>query len=507
MPPNAHRLAAPSDGPATLAASHPSAAPEPAEPAAPETAETAPSRPRDRAERRRGRLAWAIVAAALPTLMTALDSLVMTFALPDIRGDLDATVTQLQWFVNAYTLVLATLILPAAALGNLLGRRRVFLWGVALFTLASAGAALSSTSGALIAARVVQGAGGAAITTLSLTHLADAVPTRLRELAIGIWGGVNGLGVAAGPIIGGAVVEDLDWSFIFWINVPIGVVCVALGLRFLGESPRRPRSMDAPGILLGAGFVFPFTWALVEGPQRGWGDRLTIGCFGVSAASLILFLLHEGGAREPYMPLRLFRDRRFALVNAATALFSAGVFGTVFFISQYLQIGLGYGTLESGVRATPWTMLPMAVAPVAGVLSRRCGTRAVLAAGRGLPTLALVSFAFVVPNSTDYATFVVPMAVAGVGMGLSVAPLAAGALAGITRADRAVASGINSTVRQLGTATGIALCTAVFTAFGRYAPGQGFVDGLTPCLWVCAGILAAAGLCVLAMPKRTEPNA
>ena len=296
MPPNAHRLAAPSDGPATLAASHPSAAPEPAEPAAPETAETAPSRPRDRAERRRGRLAWAIVAAALPTLMTALDSLVMTFALPDIRGDLDATVTQLQWFVNAYTLVLATLILPAAALGNLLGRRRVFLWGVALFTLASAGAALSSTSGALIAARVVQGAGGAAITTLSLTHLADAVPTRLRELAIGIWGGVNGLGVAAGPIIGGAVVKDLDWSFIFWINVPIGVVCVALGLRFLGESPRRPRSMDAPGILLGAGFVFPFTWALVEGPQRGWGDRLTIGCFGVSAASLILFLLHEGGA-------------------------------------------------------------------------------------------------------------------------------------------------------------------------------------------------------------------
>ena len=299
----------------------------------------------------------------------------------------------------------------------------------------------------------------------------------------------------------------MDWSFIFWINVPIGVVCVALGLRFLGESPRRPRSMDAPGILLGAGFVFPFTWALVEGPQRGWGDRLTIGCFGVSAASLILFLLHEGGAREPYMPLRLFRDRRFALVNAATALFSAGVFGTVFFISQYLQIGLGYGTLESGVRATPWTMLPMAVAPVAGVLSRRFGTRAVLVAGMGLQTLALVSFAFVVPNSTDYATFVVPMAVAGVGMGLSVAPLAAGALAGITRADRAVASGINSTVRQLGTATGIALCTAVFTAFGRYAPGQGFVDGLTPCLWVCAGILAAAGLCVLAMPKRTEPNA
>lgn len=455
---------------------------------------------------RRAPAAWVIVAIALPTLMTSLDSLVVTIALPVIHRDLGASVTELQWFVNAYTLTYAALILPTAALGDRLGRNRLFVWAIALFTLASALAALATSPGALIAARTAQGASGAAIGSLSLALLADSVPRRLRELAIGVWGSVNGLGVAAGPIVGGAVVQDLHWSFIFWINIPVGVLSLALVGWSLGvkASGRPGAGADLPGLAAGAGFVFPLTWALVEGGSRGWTSAPILGCLVLAAVSLLCFIRRERRARSAYVPMRLFASRRFNLVNTVAALFSAGIFGSVFLVSQYLQIGMGFGPLESGLRAAPWTMVPMAVAPLAGLLVRRRGPRAVLLTGMVLQTAAVGCFTLLAGrdhSGSAYSAYVLPMLIAGAGMGLTFSPLATAVLVGVPSSDRAVVSGINQTARQLGTATGIALCTAIFTAFGAYAPGSSFTAGLVPALAVCVLLLTASTGLVVAMPR------
>ena len=454
--------------------------------------------------------AWVMLAIALPTLMTSLDSLVVTIALPQIHRDLGASVTELQWFVNAYTLTYATLILPTAALGDRIGRRKLFLWAVFLFTSASALAALASTPLALIGARVVQGASGAAIGSLSLALLADAVPPHLRELAIGVWGSVNGLGVAAGPIVGGAVVEDLHWSFIFWINLPVGALSLSLGwwsLRNVVTIGRSgARSTDLAGLAMAATFVFPLTWALVEGSSRGWTSPLVLGCLTLALASLAGFIWRERTARSAFVPARLFRDRSFDLVNTVAMLFSAGIFGSVFLVSQYLQIGMGFGPLESGLRAAPWTMVPMVVAPVAGVLVKRYGPRAVLLIGMVLQTAAVGCFVLLAHTSSGYGPYVLPMLIAGTGMGLTFSPLATAVLEGIASQDRAIVSGVNQTARQLGTATGIALCTALFTAFGAYAPGERFTAGLVPALGACTVLLVAATALVIAMPRgRLQP--
>ena len=447
--------------------------------------------------------AWVMIAIALPTLMTSLDSLVVTIALPQIHRDLGASVTELQWFVNAYTLTYATLILPTAALGDRIGRRRLFLWAVFLFTSASALAALASTPLALIAARVVQGASGAAIGSLSLALLADAVPPHLRELAIGVWGSVNGLGVAAGPIVGGAVVEDLHWSFIFWINLPVGALSLSLGWWSLRNVVivGRARSTDLAGLAMVATFVFPLTWALVEGGNRGWTSPQVLGCMALALASLAGFIRRERTARRAFVPVHLFRDRRFDLVNTVAILFSAGTFGSVFLVSQYLQIGMGFDPLESGLRAAPWTMVPMVVAPLAGVLVKRYPPRAVLLIGMVLQTTAVACFMLLAHMSSVYGAYVTPMLIAGTGMGLTFSPLATTVLEGISSQDRAVVSGINQTARQLGTATGIALCTALFTTFGAYAPGERFTAGLVPALGACTILLVAATTLVVAMPR------
>ena len=453
---------------------------------------------------------WVMVAIALPTLMTSLDSLVVTIALPQIHQDLGVSVTELQWFVNAYTLTYATLILPTAALGDRIGRRKLFLWAVFLFTSASTLAALASTPLALIAARVVQGTSGAAIGSLSLALLADAIPPRLRELAIGVWGSVNGLGVAAGPIVGGAVVEDLHWSFIFWINLPVGALSLALGwwsLRNVVAVGRSgARSTDLAGLAMAATFVFPLTWALVEGSSRGWTSPLILGCLALALTSLAGFIWRERTAHCAFVPARLFRDLSFDLVNTVAMLFSAGIFGSVFLVSQYLQIGMGFGPLESGLRAAPWTMVPMVVAPVAGVLVKHYGPKAVLLTGMVLQTVAVACFMLLAYTNSGYGLYVLPMLIAGTGMGLTFSPLATAALEGIAPQDRAVVSGVNQTARQLGTATGIALCTALFTTFGTYAPGERFTAGLVPALGACTVLLVVATALVIAMPRgRLQP--
>ncbi len=448
------------------------------------------------------RLGGVVLATSVPMFMAALDNLVMTFALPVIREEFNATLTELQWFVNSYTLAFATLMMPMAALGDRLGRKRVFLSGIVVFTLASVGAALSTTSAALMTARAIQGLGAAAIVPLSLTILSVASPRNRRALTIGIWGGVNGLGIAVGPIVGGAVVSGLDWSAIFWLNVPLGALALVLGRLSLSESLGREKRFDSWGVLLAAAFVLPLTWAMVEGPERGWADAWVISGFVLAAAGLAGFLAREKFSTAAFLPLRLFHQRTFSLANLAGFLFAAGVFGAIFLLSQFLQVSMGYSALEAGVRAMPWTLAPMVVAPIAGMLVQSFGVRAVLAAGMTFQTLALGIMMLTVTADVEYPALIAPMLLAGVGMGLSFAPLSTAVLLDQPESEHGVASGVNSTLRQLGIAIGIAACTAIFAASGHYEPGQPFIDGLQPALIVCTAVLAIATICVVALPGR-----
>ncbi|MGB3369649.1 MAG: DHA2 family efflux MFS transporter permease subunit, partial [Rhodococcus sp. (in: high G+C Gram-positive bacteria)] len=322
-----------------------------------------------------------IVAASLPMFMATLDNLVMTSALPVIQADLSASVGELQWFLNAYTLSFATLMLAAATLGDRWGRRNVFLGGIAIFTLASIASALATTPAMLIAARAIQGAGAAAIMPLSLTLLAGVVPAAKRALAIGIWGGVSGLGVALGPVVGGAVVDGISWEAIFWINVPVALIAVPLALVALKESFGRKQPLDYLGIVLAGASVFLLVWAVVHGNDDGWTSGSVLLSFLVSALALVGFVVRQRRGAFPVVPLRLFRSRSFSIANIIGVTFTLGMFGAVFLLSQYLQIVMGYSPFQAGLRTLPWTAAPMIVAPLAGLLAPRLGLRALLVGG------------------------------------------------------------------------------------------------------------------------------
>src|SRR5690625_2015366 len=279
-------------------------------------------------------LALILIAASLPMFMASLDNLVMTFALPTIQADLNATLEDLQWFVNAYTLPFATLMLPASALGDRWGRRRVFSAGLLLFTAASVAAALATSPATLIAARAVQGAGAATLLPLSLALIAGSVSAQRRPLAIGIWGGVNGLGVALGPLVGGAVTEGLDWPAIFWLNVPIGVITLVLIRAWLPESTGRRQPLDIAGLLLAGVGILALVWGVVRGNDDGWTSAPILVALIGGAGLLVAFVMRQRFTPWPMMPLRLFSHRTFTLANAVAVLFSAGVFGSVFLLSQ-----------------------------------------------------------------------------------------------------------------------------------------------------------------------------
>ena len=326
----------------------------------------------------------AVVATSLPMFMATLDNLVMTSALPVIRTDLAASVDDLAWFVNAYTLAFATFMLPAATLGDRWGRRRVMLGGLALFTVASIASALSLSSGALIAARAVQGLGAAAVMPLSLTLLAAAVPVAMRPVAIGIWGGVSGLGVALGPVIGGAVVEGVSWQAIFWLNVPVALVAGPLLWFAVSESFGRRQRIDVRGTLMIGGAVFLGIWGIVHGNDDGWASARVLLPLVAAALLVPAYVAHARSATRrdfAVLPLRLFASRGFSVANVIGLSFTIGMFGAVFLLAQNLQIVMGYSPLEAGLRTLPWTAAPMVVAPIAGALASRTGLRALLVTG------------------------------------------------------------------------------------------------------------------------------
>jgi EmrB/QacA subfamily drug resistance transporter len=449
----------------------------------------------------------AIVAASLPMFMATLDNLVMTNALPTIRLELGASVEELQWFINAYTLSFASFILMAAALGDRFGRRTVFVIGIAIFTLASVYSALSTEPWMLIVGRALQGFGAAAVMPLSLTLLVGSVSPRFRALAIGVWGGISGLGVALGPLIGGAVVEGFNWEAIFWINVPVGIIAVPLALVALPNTFGARLRADVVGVLLVGVGVLGLVYGIVRGNDAGWDSLEVVGSLVLGAALVAAFIIWESRTSAPLLPLRLFRDRSFSISNIVGLVFSFGVFGSIFILIQFLQVVQGYTPLGAGVATMPWTLAPMVVAPLAGLIAPRVGTRVLVIAGLALQTIGMVWLALTMSAETPYLTMLTPFIFAGVGMGLVFAPLSTAVLATMTSTDHAKASGTNSTVREIGVALGIAVLTAVFVGAGGQLTPELYVDAAVPAVLVGGAALALATVLAFALPAGRASQA
>ncbi|MFD0145933.1 MULTISPECIES: MFS transporter [unclassified Streptomyces] len=451
---------------------------------------------------RRGSAAWALVITSVAGFMAALDNLVVTTALPSIREDLGGALHDLEWTVSAYTLTFAVLLMFGAALGDRFGRRRLFGIGLAVFTGASAAAALAPGIDALIAARAVQGVGAAIMMPLTLTLLTAAVPAAKRGMAFGIWGAVNGLAVAAGPLIGGTLTEHISWQWIFWLNVPLGLALLPLARLRLSESYGTGARLDAVGTLLASGGLFGIVYGLIRGPIDGWTSATVLTGLLAGGALLGAFVRHGIRGRAPMLPMRLFRDRAFSGINAASLLMFLGMFGSIFLLSQYMQGVLGYSPTEAGLRMLPWTGMPMLVAPLAGALSDRIGGRPVVATGLALQAIGLAWFAVVVTPDVSYAAQLPALIVSGVGMALYFAPAANLVMSSVRPSEQGIASGANNALREVGGALGVAVMSSIFAAQGGYGSPQQFVNGLEPALWVGAGMVALGAAAALSIPRR-----
>jgi EmrB/QacA subfamily drug resistance transporter len=443
---------------------------------------------------------WVVVLTGIGSLMAALDTLVVSTALSTIRLDLGASVEQLEWTVNAYNLSFAVLLMTGAALGDRYGRRNLYAAGLALFALSSAACALAPNVGVLIAARAVQGAGSALLMPLGLALLSAAFPPERRGAAIGIFSAITGLAVASGPLVGGAVVEGLAWQWIFWINVPIGLVAVPLVLTRMTESFGADTNLDIRGLALVTGGALGLVWGLVRGNQAGWDSPEVIGSLLLGAVLVAAFVAWELRASEPMLPMGFFRSRAFSAGNAAIFLTFASLFGAVFFYAQLLQTVLGYGPLGAGLRLLPWTATFMTVAPVAGALADRIGERPLMVVGLSLQAVGLAWMALIAEPGMAYSQMLAPFIVAGVGVSMAI-PAAQNSVVGSVATDAlGKAAGTNSMMRELGGVFGIAVVVAVFAGAGSYASPATFTDGFGPAIGVGALLALAGAGAALALP-------
>jgi EmrB/QacA subfamily drug resistance transporter len=445
---------------------------------------------------------WTLVIVSIALFMVTLDNLVVTNALVSIREDLGATIEELEWTVNAYTLSFAVFLLTAAAIGDRLGRRKVFAAGLGIFTLASAAAAVAPSTDALIAARALQGLGGAVITPLSLTLLSEAFSAERRGLALGVWSGVAGLGVALGPVVGGAVVEGLSWQWIFWLNVPIGLALAPTALALLRESRGPNDRLDLPGVALASSGLLGVVYGIVRAQSLGWTSSTVLASIGAGIVLLAAFVAWEGRTATPMLPMRFFRNRAFAATNGVSLAMYFGTFGAIFLLAQFFQVAQGYSPLEAGIRTLPWTAMPIFVAPVAGVLSDRIGSRPLMVAGLALQAAGLAWLAAVSAPDVAYTALLPGFVMAGAGMALVFAPAANAVLGAVRQSEAGQASGATNTIREIGGVLGVAVLATVFTDAGGYGSPQAYVDGLVPAVWVGAVVLAVGALVALLVPRR-----
>ena len=451
---------------------------------------------------RSSRLGWVLGLTSTAYFMVVLDSSVVLTALPRMQRDLHASLASLQWTVNAYGIAFAAGIITAAALGDRFGRRRIFIAGLSLFTLASAACALAPGTEALVAARTVQGLGAAAVTPLSLTILTAAFPPRRRGLIVGTYGGLAGLAVAAGPLVGGAVTEGLDWHWIFWLNVPIGVVAAVLGSRLLPETHGAPARLDLTGVTLVTAGVVAIVWALVRANDAGWSSPEILGPMLAGGGLVLVFLAWENRAAEPLVPLPLFRNRAFAVGNATSFLMSGAIFAAAFLIIQEFQYARGYSPVATGVRLLPFFATPMLISPVAGAVSDRIGRRPVMVTGL---TLQAIGFTWVAARgalSTSWIELMFALLVAGIGISMALPTVPTAVLSAVTPPEMGTASGVNQMAQRLGAVFAIAIGSAVFSAHGHLGSPDTVTAGFRPALWSCVVFAALAAVTAAFITQR-----
>ena len=444
---------------------------------------------------------WTFVVTTVALFMVVLDNLVVSTAIPAIRVDLGASLEQLEWTVNAFTLAFAVFVLTGAALGDRFGRKRMFMLGVGTFTVASAAAALAPSAEWLIAARTVQGLGAAVVTPLTLTILSDAVSRERRGAALGAWSGIAGLAVAMGPLVGGAVVEGIAWQWIFWLNVPVGLVLLPLATR-LRESHGPDKALDLRGLALASTGMLGLVWGVIHGNGDGWSSPVIVGALAGGAALLGAFVIWELRAPAPMLPMRFFRNRAFAAANGASLLVYFGMFGSIFLLVQFFQTAQGYSPLKAGLLLLPWTAMELIVAPIAGALSDRIGGRPLLAAGLALQAVGLGWMAAVSTPTVGYGSLVGPFIVTGIGMGMFFAPVANVVLSAVRPEEEGKSSGANNAIREVGGVLGVAVLASIFASTGGYETPESFVDGLVPALWAGAAVVAVGAALALLIPRR-----
>jgi len=451
---------------------------------------------------------WVLALTSAASLMVSLDSQVVATALPVIRLHLHASLAALEWTVNAYTLSFAVLLLTGAALGERLGRRRILAAGVGLFTVASAACALAPNVGALIAARAAQGAGGALMLPLALALLSAAFPPQRRAWALGIFSSVTGIAVLAGPVVGGAVTQGLAWNWVFWLNVPIGLVMVPLILTRIGDTARARASLDPAGLVLATGAALGLVWALIRANGVGWASPEIVATLVVGILLTVAFVAWELRTGHPMVPIRLFSERSFAAGNAAAFSVFAMLLALVFFMAQYLQNALGYSPLGAGLRLLPgWATLTL-ISPFAGVLIARVGERLLIAGGLAVAASGLTWIALIARPDLPYAQLVVPLILTGGGVSVALPATMSAVMTSVRPALIGPASGTLNMLRQLGGVFGIAICAVVFASRGGYASPAAFASGFGPAMGACAGLALLGSLAGLVIPakRRAAPD-
>ena len=452
-------------------------------------------------------LGWVMALTSTAYFMVVLDSVVVITALPRMQRDLHVSLASLQWTLNAYGIAFAAGIITAAALGDRFGRRKVFTIGLALFTFASIACALAPNLSALIVARTVQGLGGAVVLPLSLTILTAAFPVERRGMIVGVYGGLAGLAVAMGPIVGGAVTQSIDWHWIFWINVPIGVVAAILGVRMLPESYGAPERLDLVGVGLVTAGVVSLVWALSRASDVGWSSAEVVGTLIAGAALLGGFVVWESSVREPMVPLRLFAARDFAVGNVTTFLMSGAIFAGGLLVTEEFQLARHYSPVGAGLHLLPFFATPMLVSPVAGALSDRIGRRPIIVVGLSLLTAGFVWVAWRGSLSASWIELVVALLIAGVGISMALPTVPTAVLSAVPEQDMGKASGINYMAQRFGAVFGVAIGSTVFATYGGLASPAAVTAGFKPALWACAVFAGLAALTGLAMSARRKPAA
>jgi EmrB/QacA subfamily drug resistance transporter len=447
---------------------------------------------------------WTLALTSVGFFMVALDSLVVVTALPAIHRDLGGSITMLEWTVNAFTLTYAAGIITAAALGDRLGRRAVFVTGLLVFTASSIACAIAPTAELLIAARAAQGLGAAMVMPLSLTILTTAFPPERRGSIVGIWGGIGGLAIAAGPLVGGAITQGANWHWIFWVNAPIGLVAILLSLVRLPESKGPSTRIDlvATG-LVGTG-AMAVVWGLIRAGDEGWGSATALATIAIGVLLVAAFVAWELRVKEPMLPMHLFRNPTFTAGNVTAFLMSGTIFAAAFLIAQFMQFALRLSPLDAGVRVLPWTATPLLIAPAAGLLADRIGIRPVLLAGMLLQGIGLGWFALLATISVQYVQLVAPLVIAGVGISMALPVVPNAIVSAVRPQEMGKASGVNSTMQRFGAAFAIAIAAAVFASNGHIGSPSSFASGFRPALLVVAALSLLGAVTALGVRSRRQ---